>query len=75
LTAWRRPLSFVYGNCVDGASGTWALFALEPYVYATLTGERKRERFGRLVAALETLEADVQILRVARPWDPHAELA
>ena len=47
LMAWRRPLSFVYGNCVHGACGPWALFALEPHGYATLPAERKRERFGR----------------------------
>ena len=71
--SWRRPLSFVYGNCVQGACGPWALFALATYSYATLALERKRERFGRLLAAIESLEADVQILRVARVWDPRQE--
>jgi len=70
----RRPLSFVYGNCVHGTCGAWALFALEPYSYVTLTAERKRERFGRMLTALESLEADIQILRVARRWDPVSEL-
>jgi len=70
----RRPLTFVYGNCVHGACGAWALFVLEPYSYATLTAERKRERFGRLLTAIESLEADLQILRVDRRWDPASEL-
>ena len=71
---WRRPLSFVYGNCLHGACGPWALFALEPYSYATLAPERKRERFARLLSAIEALEADIQILRVSRDWDPRREL-
>ncbi|MGD1051677.1 MAG: ATP-binding protein [Solirubrobacteraceae bacterium] len=69
MSSWRRPLSFVYGNCLQGSCGPWALFALEPYSYATLTPARKRERFGRLLAAIESLEADIQILRVSRSWD------
>ena len=70
----RRPLRFVYGNCLHGSCGPWALFALEPHSYAALGQARKRERFGRLLAALESLEADFQILRVARSWDARAEL-
>jgi hypothetical protein len=69
VSSWRRPLSFVYGNCLQGSCGPWALFALESYSYATLAATRKRERFGRLLAAIESLEADFQILRVARMWD------
>jgi hypothetical protein len=69
VSSWRRPLSFVYGNCLQGSCGPWALFALEPYSYATLAPARKRERFGRLLAAIESLEADIQILRVSRSWD------
>jgi AAA-like domain len=69
----RRPLAWVYGNCVHGSCGPWALFALEPYSYATLPSARKRERFGRLLAAIESLEADVQILRVARAWAAEQE--
>jgi AAA-like domain len=72
--AWRRPLSFVYGNCLFGSCGPWALFALEPHGYATLTAERKRERFGALLAAIEAAEADIQLLRVARGWDAAREL-
>ena len=73
--SWRRPLSFVYGNCVLGSCGPWALFALEPHGYATLAPERKRERLGRLLAAIESLEADIQVLRVARAWDAEREFA
>jgi hypothetical protein len=69
VSSWRRPLSFVYGNCLQGSCGPWALFALEPYSYAALAPARKRERFGRLLAAIESLEADIQILRVSRAWD------
>ena len=47
LMSWRRPLSFVYGNCLFGSSGPWALFALEPHGYATLTVERKRRALRR----------------------------
>jgi hypothetical protein len=75
VSSWRRPLTFVYGNCLQGACGPWALFALEPYSYATLAPARKRERFGRLLSAIESLEADIQILRVARAWNPRAEFA
>ncbi len=71
---WRRPISFVYGNCVHGAHGAWALFALEPHGHAALPAERRRERFGRVLAALETLEADFQLLRVARTWDAAREM-
>ena len=71
---WRRPLTFVYGNCLQGGCGSWALFALEPHSYDALPGERKRERFGRLLAAIESLEADIQLLRVARRWNPAREL-
>ena len=65
----RQPLSFVYGNCLLGSSGPWALFALGPSAYAALSVERKRELFGRLLAAVEAAEADLQLIRVARAWD------
>ena len=71
----RRPLSFVYGNCLLGACGAWAVFACEPYSYAALTAERKRERFGAMLAAIESLEADIQILRLARAWDANSAFA
>jgi hypothetical protein len=65
----RQPLTFVYGNCLLGSSGPWALFALSPCAYAVLPAERKRELLGRVAAAVEAAEADIQLLRVARPWD------
>jgi hypothetical protein len=65
----RQPISFVYGNCLLGASGPWALFALSPCSYDVLSKERKRELFGRLLAALEAAGADLQVIRVARAWD------
>ncbi len=65
----RQPISFVYGNCLLGSSGPWALFALGPSSYAALSAERKREIFGRLLAAVEAAEADFQLIRVARAWD------
>ncbi|MGA2471505.1 MAG: ATP-binding protein [Solirubrobacteraceae bacterium] len=65
-----RPLSFVYGNCLMGSSGPWALFSLETFSYATLSRERKSDRFARLMAAFESADADIQILRVGRTWDP-----
>ncbi len=64
-----RPLSFVYGNCLLGAHGPWALFLVDSYSYAALSRERKTERFTRLVAAIEALATDIQVLRVARAWD------
>jgi hypothetical protein len=65
----RAPVSFVYGNCVHGACGEWALFALATHAYGALTAARKRELFSRLMAALEAVEADFQILRVNERWD------
>jgi hypothetical protein len=65
----RPPLSFVYGNCLLGSSGPWALFALEPCTYAALSDARKSELLGRLVAAIEAVEADIQLIRVARRWE------
>jgi AAA-like domain len=75
VSSWRRPFNFVYGNCVRGSAGSWALFALAPHSYAVLPRERKAERFGRLLAALEALETDIQVLRVARAWEAERQLA
>jgi hypothetical protein len=67
----RPPLSYIYGNCVfaQGLDDPWAAFSLEPASYAWLGEEGKRQRFLALVGALEAIEADVQILRVARRWE------
>lgn len=70
----RRPLTYVYGNCVfaEGLHDAWAVFAVTLASYAWLDESGKRERFLRLVGALEGLEADVQLLRVADSWDCEA---
>jgi hypothetical protein len=64
----RAPLTFVYGNCVfaTSVSDAWAAFAIEPSSYQWLAEEDKRARFLALLAALEAIEADIQIVRVAR---------
>jgi AAA-like domain len=65
------PLTFVYGNCVfaSGLDDGWAAFALQPSSYAWLSDEGKHARFLALIAALEAVEADVQLLRVCRRWE------
>jgi hypothetical protein len=67
----RPPISLVYGNLVFGASlgDVWAAFAVPSTSYEWLPQEGKRSRMLELLAALQTLEADVQIVRVARRWD------
>jgi hypothetical protein len=67
----RPPISLVYGNLVFGASldDVWAAFAVPGASYEWLPEEGKRSRMLALLAALQTLEADVQIVRVARRWD------
>ncbi|MFI4984871.1 MAG: ATP-binding protein [Solirubrobacterales bacterium] len=67
----RSPIGFVYGNCVfgDGPSDGWAAFAVEVASYQWLSEDGKRARLLALLGALEAIEADVQILRVARRWD------
>ena len=66
----RPPITFVYANCVHGACGAWAFFELRTQSYGALGVARKREQFARLMAGLEAVEADIQILRVSRRWDP-----
>jgi hypothetical protein len=67
----RAPIGFVYGNCVfgDGLTDGWAAFAVEAASYQWLSDDAKRARLIALLGALEAIEADVQILRVARRWD------
>ncbi|MGI8558723.1 MAG: ATP-binding protein [Solirubrobacteraceae bacterium] len=65
----RPPIDFAYGNCVLGSAGAWALFALPSWSYASASREHKRELFGRLLAAIEAVEADIQLLRVCSSWD------
>jgi hypothetical protein len=72
----RAPLSFVYGNCVfaSGIEDGWAAFSLATFSYAWLSEAEKRARFLELIGALEALQADLQILRVARRWGTGSEL-
>jgi hypothetical protein len=71
VTSPTPPITFVYGNCVFGSAPgeRWALFAVAASSYAGLSTAAKRELFGRLMAGLEALEADVQVLRVATAWN------
>ncbi len=64
------PIAFVYGNCVfaKAVDDAWAAFAVGVSSYSWLGAEGKRAPFLALVGALESIEADVQILRVARRW-------
>ena len=64
----RAPLWLVYGNCVYGAGPDdgWAAFCVQTSSYSCLSEEEKRARFLDLLGALETVEADIQLLRVSR---------
>ena len=65
------PLRFVYGNCVfaTGLDDGWAAFVVSTGSYECLPEEEKHARFQALQSALETVQADVQILRVSQGWD------
>ncbi len=62
----KAPISFVYGNCVFGADLTdgWAAFAVELDSYEWRGADHKRARLVAMIGALESVEADVQLLRV-----------
>jgi len=64
------PIAFVYGNCVfaQAADDGWAAFAMGVSSYSWLGEDGKRAPFLALIGALESIEADVQILRVGRRW-------
>ena len=66
----RAPIEFIYGNCVfaRGLDDPWAAFAIDTSSYAWLGEDEKRARMLAMVGAIESLEADVQILRVTRRW-------
>jgi hypothetical protein len=67
----RAPISFVYGNCVFGSEldDVWAAFTVPVHSYEWLSDESKQAWFARLVTALGAVQADFQILRVARRVD------
>ncbi|HEX4564167.1 MAG TPA: ATP-binding protein [Solirubrobacteraceae bacterium] len=67
----RSPIAFTYGNCVfaSGCSDAWAVFALDTCSYDCLDAGAKTQLLLALLAALEAVQADVQILRVAREWE------
>jgi len=67
----RSPIACVYGNCVfaDGLDDCWAAFAVQPSSYQWLSEEGKRARLLELLGAIEAIEADLQIVRVARGWE------
>ena len=67
----KTAISFVYGNCVfSGARDeAWAVFLASTHTYDCLPRAEKQARLGALMGALESAEADVQILRVSRRWD------
>lgn len=66
----RPPIWFVHGNCVYGSGprDCWAAFAVRTSSYAWLADEQKHIRLASLAAAIEAVEADIQILRVERSW-------
>ncbi len=67
----RSPISFVYGNLVFGSTldDVWAAFSVPSGSYQWLSEEAKRARLLTTMGALAEVEADLQILRVARRWD------
>ncbi len=61
----KPPIAFIYGNCVFAdASDAWAAFTVEPSTYAWLGEDAKRARLFELIAALEVIEADIQLIRL-----------
>ncbi len=64
------PITFLYGNCVfaNGLDDGWAAFRVQTGAYAWSSEAEKHSRLVALVGALESLAADVQVLRVTRRW-------
>jgi hypothetical protein len=58
-----------------GSAGPWALFALEPYHYESRSRESKAAQHAQLMAAVESAEADVQIIRAGCVWDSQRYIA
>ncbi len=69
----RQPHYFFWANLVlRTPSDAWAVFQLEGHSYPGLSESRKVEVGERLEALAYTLEADFQILRVARAFNAEA---
>lgn len=70
MYATRRPLPyFIYGNIVFPEPGDpWALYRLAPQSYAGLSLARKVQVMGQLKSMVQRVQADFQLLRIARPW-------
>jgi hypothetical protein len=65
----KPPIAFVYGNCVFAdTADAWAAFTVEPSTYAWLSDDAKRARLFELIAALEVIEADIQLIRLGGSW-------
>lgn len=70
-----RPC-FIYGNIAFAELGDpWGIYRLAPQSYAGLSAGRKREVMGQLEGFLKRAQADIQVLRVARPWSVRDYLA
>ncbi len=67
----RAPIACVYGNCVfaEGLDDCWAAFVVGLASYQWLSEDGKRARLLELLGAIEAVEADLQIVRVARRWE------
>ncbi len=71
----RPPHHFFWGNLVlRTPTDAWAVYELEGHSYPGLSERRKVEVGERLEALAYALEADFQILRVARSFDADAYL-
>jgi len=67
----RAPHHFLWRNLVFRTpNDAWALYRLAGQSYTGLSEARKVEMGERLEALAYTLEADFQILRIAREFDP-----
>lgn len=71
LGSSKRPVPcFIYGNIVfsGGLDDAWAVYSLRPQSYAGLSTGRKLDVMGQLGGFVHRVQADFQILRIARPW-------
>jgi hypothetical protein len=64
------PIACVYGNCVfaEGLDDGWAAFAVQTSSYQWLPEDGKRARLLEMLGAIESIQADLQIVRVTRRW-------